>query len=427
MIEYSSTVLLSCLWLGAITTIFSSLIGLFQQDIKKIIAYSTMSQLARENNINYVIFRHQTKCVSVILKIINSQITKAHEGKQRKLCLSMQELLRPLIILVIVFLIHFSLCGSTYLCDQIMSVKWKIIIIRKLVGISEAIRLTLICFFFNLLYFFTGMWTNYFSARKSTFLSLRTKFESVYESEYLSESGSFAFVPDPFFEWLAGVIDGDGHFNLSKSGTARFTITMDIRDKKALYEIKHKLGGSIYTMANANALRYQLSHRKGLIVLLNGINGLIRNPTRMLQMNKLCVKYGIELIYPKPLTFNNGWLSGFIDSDGSVYFSEQSGQVFISASQKNKYLLEPLINIYGGRVDIVSPKVEAFKYIVYRKKELFNLVDNYFDKYPLKTKKCSRVNLIKEFYLLRIYINSKDISKFNEWISFKDKWEKYKD
>ena len=45
LIEYSSTVLLICLWLGAVTTVFSSLIGLFQQDIKKIIAYSTMSQL----------------------------------------------------------------------------------------------------------------------------------------------------------------------------------------------------------------------------------------------------------------------------------------------------------------------------------------------------------------------------------------------
>ncbi len=45
LIEYSSTVLLLCLWIGAITTIFSSVIGLFQQDIKKVIAYSTMSQL----------------------------------------------------------------------------------------------------------------------------------------------------------------------------------------------------------------------------------------------------------------------------------------------------------------------------------------------------------------------------------------------
>src|ERR1700677_2757453 len=45
LIEYSSTVLILCLWVGAITTVFSSLIGLFQQDIKKVIAYSTMSLL----------------------------------------------------------------------------------------------------------------------------------------------------------------------------------------------------------------------------------------------------------------------------------------------------------------------------------------------------------------------------------------------
>ena len=45
LIEYSSIVLILCLWVGAITTIFSSLVGLFQQDIKKVIAYSTMSQL----------------------------------------------------------------------------------------------------------------------------------------------------------------------------------------------------------------------------------------------------------------------------------------------------------------------------------------------------------------------------------------------
>ena len=45
LIEYSPLVLVLCLWTGAITTVFSSLIGLFQQDIKKVIAYSTMSQL----------------------------------------------------------------------------------------------------------------------------------------------------------------------------------------------------------------------------------------------------------------------------------------------------------------------------------------------------------------------------------------------
>ena len=45
LIEYSSTILTICLLVGAITALVSSVIGLFQQDIKKIIAYSTMSQL----------------------------------------------------------------------------------------------------------------------------------------------------------------------------------------------------------------------------------------------------------------------------------------------------------------------------------------------------------------------------------------------
>ena len=94
-----------------------------------------------------------------------------------------------------------------------------------------------------------------------------------------------------------------------------------------MYDIKQRLGGSIYTIAGANALKYQLSHKKGLIILLNAINGLIRNPIRMIQMNKLCIKYDIEFIYPKPLTFSNGWFSGFIDSDGSIYLNEKSGQI----------------------------------------------------------------------------------------------------
>ena len=84
------------------------------------------------------------------------------------------------------------------------------------------------------------------------------------------------------------------------------------------------------------------------------------------------------------------------------------------------------LSIYGGRIDILSPKIDAFKYIIYRKAELFNLVDNYFTKYPLKTEKMKRINLIKQFYIVRISNNNKDIAKFNEWIKFKDKWEKFK-
>lgn len=45
LIEYSSLVLLITLWVGALTALFAGLSGLFMNDIKRIIAYSTMSQL----------------------------------------------------------------------------------------------------------------------------------------------------------------------------------------------------------------------------------------------------------------------------------------------------------------------------------------------------------------------------------------------
>jgi len=149
-----------------------------------------------------------------------------------------------------------------------------------------------------------------------------------------------------FVEWLAGLIDGDGYFILTKKGYTSCEITMDTRDKKVLEILKHKYGGSIKQISNANAFKYKLRDKKGLISLINDVNGNIRNPTRLLQINKLCVKYNIVLKNPELLTFNNGWLSGFLDSDGSIYYNESSGQVFLSITQKNKYLLEPLIALY---------------------------------------------------------------------------------
>jgi hypothetical protein len=78
------------------------------------------------------------------------------------------------------------------------------------------------------------------------------------------------------------------------------------RDKYALYEIKHKFGRSIKLVSGANALRYKVRHKKGILDIINTVNGLIRNPIRMLQLNKLCIKYGLKLKEPMPLTFNNG-------------------------------------------------------------------------------------------------------------------------
>jgi hypothetical protein len=153
-----------------------------------------------------------------------------------------------------------------------------------------------------------------------------------------------------FKQWLAGLIDGDGCFSLSKKGYASLEITMDIRDERALQVIKNVYGGSIKLRSNAKALRYRLHHKDGLINLINDVNGEIRNSYRLVQLNKICFKYGITLIYPQKLTCENGWLSGFFDADGSVTITQSHWQLSLTATQKTSELLTPLVDLYGGNV-----------------------------------------------------------------------------
>jgi len=226
-----------------------------------------------------------------------------------------------------------------------------------------------------------------------------------------------------FNEWLAGLIDGCGQLLISKKGYANFKLIVPEKDKSLLYDIKHKYGGSIKSISGFNAFRYKLHHKKGLISLVNDVNGLIRNPNKILQLNKICVLYNIKLKSNISLTFNNGWLSGFIDGDGSIFIDEKSNQLIISISQKNRYLLDPLVILYSGRIEIL-PSKDAFLYKLYRKKDILNLVDNYFNNYPLRSNKAFKVKMIKDFYLYKNNINSNIISEYNLWIDFKNKWNK---
>jgi len=150
----------------------------------------------------------------------------------------------------------------------------------------------------------------------------------------------------------------------------------------------------------------------------------------MVQLNKICLKYNIKFITPKPLTYNNGWFSGLIDSDGSIFIEDKSGQLIIGITQKNCYLLEPLQSLFGGRIQILKSK-DAFGYYIYRKEEILKLVDNYFNKYPLKSSKAAKVNLIKDFYQLETYPKRlnfnpthSNLKEFKDWILFKNKWDK---
>lgn len=229
-----------------------------------------------------------------------------------------------------------------------------------------------------------------------------------------------------FSEWLAGLIDGDGCFQLSKKGYASLEITMDIRDRHCLYQIKQKFGGSVKLKSGVNFLRYRLHHKKGLLDCIDSINGLLRNPVRILQSSKICEKYGKTFVYPSELHFQSSWLAGFLDADGSVYLNLASHQVFISLTQKNKFLLDPLMNLYGGQI-YMNTKSSTFKWVVFQKSEILGILE-YFKKCPPRSAKKNRIFLIPHYFelkKLKAHLATPTSVLGKKWRNFLKKWESY--
>lgn len=230
-----------------------------------------------------------------------------------------------------------------------------------------------------------------------------------------------------FSQWLAGIIDGDGCFQLSKKGYASLDIVMETRDKHCLYMIKQKFGGSVKVKPNVNWLRYRIHHKKGLTFLIENVNGFLRNPNRILQLGKICEKYNMPVKPSEILTYDSAWLSGFFDSDGSIYINVLSSQVFITASQKNRFILDDLVNLYGGTI-YPMVKVGAFKWTVFRKDHIGRLIE-YFNVNPSKSAKQKRLKLLDKYYNLRsqkAHLASPNSLLTKNWNKFLKDWENYK-
>ena len=224
--------------------------------------------------------------------------------------------------------------------------------------------------------------------------------EAIRLSSSLSSLGESSGSSNKFNQWLAGLIDGNGCFTLSKKGYASLEITMDIRDEHALQLIKQKYGGSIKLRSGVNAIRYRLHSNEGLTKLIQDVNGLIRNSNRLIQLNRVCVKYGIVVIFPSPLTFADGWMAGLFDADGCVTKNRANNQIAIKISQKDRNFLEPLVSLYGGHIYIDNSKYISFKWYVTKKEDILNLIE-YFKVFPSRSAKNNRQHLIPRLYELK--------------------------
>ena len=93
-----------------------------------------------------------------------------------------------------------------------------------------------------------------------------------------------------FNVWLSGLIDGCGALLITKKGKASCEIIVDISDEKMLRIIQNQLGGSIKRRAGVHGIRWRLDNEKGMIDLINRINGNIRHSSRLKQLHHLCTQ-----------------------------------------------------------------------------------------------------------------------------------------
>lgn len=226
-------------------------------------------------------------------------------------------------------------------------------------------------------------------------------------------------------QWLAGLIDGDGCFLVSKSGYTSCEITMGINDKRALNEIKQKLGGSVKLRAGLQAWRYRLHNKAGMIDLVTRVNGHIRNSVRFKQLDLICKTLNITLKEPSKLNKFNGWFAGFFDADGTVTYSIKNGypQLTVSVCNKLAINVEDFKKNFSGNVYCDIGGYGSFKWSIQSKKDIEAFLE-YIKIWPSRSHKKQRLHLIPKYYKLKDSGLYKPELNNKEWAKFVDNWNK---
>jgi hypothetical protein len=119
-------------------------------------------------------------------------------------------------------------------------------------------------------------------------------------------------------QWLAGLIDGDGCFFISKEGQISCEITVALADERLLQEVKNVIQGVLKLRSGSQSIRLRIFRKPDFINLVHRVNGHIRLASRHQQFKKVCEKFDIPCLNIVDLHPTSGYMAGFFDADGSV-------------------------------------------------------------------------------------------------------------
>jgi len=235
-----------------------------------------------------------------------------------------------------------------------------------------------------------------------------------------------------FKQWFSGLTDGDGYIYVNKKGQVGYELTLPTNDEKVLRIIQNKFGGNVHARSGMKAIRYRTQKHEVIYKIINCLNGLIFNNIRLVQLHKACLALNIPIKDPILPNINSGYISGLLDSDGSIniykshYNDTYRYQLTISITNKSRCNIEFLLNIIGGKIYFDKSKNGHYKWVANSKLLHLKLYD-YFLKFSPKTIKKHRTFLIKEFHDLnskKVYLDNNNLSmNYKLWKKFYIRWD----
>lgn len=166
---------------------------------------------------------------------------------------------------------------------------------------------------------------------------------------------------EEFGHYLAGLIDGDGHF----SSKQQLVIVFSSPDVQLAYYIKKIIGfGHINKVKDKNAYLYIISNKEGIIKTINLINGKLRTKNKFNQViDNILVhpnysKQKIEFKMKNSGNLKNYWIAGFSDADASfqikiIYRDDKplpEIRLNYQIDQKDNSILLLIKEIFGGNI-----------------------------------------------------------------------------
>lgn len=247
-----------------------------------------------------------------------------------------------------------------------------------------------------------------------------------------------------FIHWLAGVIDGDGNFDIRKINSKlvlkAIRIKLHNRDVRILTRIQNELHmGRIRADKNKPHSLWIISKKEEMEFLINNLNGLIR--IKVDSFKKACDFLGVKFIEANyNIAAFDPYFSGLIDTDGTIVYNYSGNRIECNLEIKyndysKKLILDNVIPHYKPCILLRKHKSSSegkifFNSIAFKFQTVKGMVFlyDYFMKNRLYSDfKFYRVSKIKQFITVRDYKNDlKDSIEFKIYSNFILDWIQYR-